>query len=83
MTYEWSNRFEHGFSQIVDWYQRMDEYSGDRAGDFTSAGVGLHDREGAQGHAAGGAADRRGVVDLREMKGRGRFRAWGTVSTAE
>jgi hypothetical protein len=25
ITYEWSPRFEHGFSQIVDWHYRMDD----------------------------------------------------------
>ena len=25
ITYEWSPRFEHGFSQVVDWHYRMDD----------------------------------------------------------
>lgn len=25
VTYQWSARFEHGFSQVVDWYYRIDD----------------------------------------------------------
>jgi hypothetical protein len=25
-SYQWSRTFEHGFSQIVDWYFRLDDY---------------------------------------------------------
>lgn len=25
-SYQWSRSFEHGFSQIVDWYYRLDDY---------------------------------------------------------
>uniref|UniRef100_B8HR01 Shedu protein SduA C-terminal domain-containing protein n=1 Tax=Cyanothece sp. (strain PCC 7425 / ATCC 29141) TaxID=395961 RepID=B8HR01_CYAP4 len=25
-SYEWSNRYEHGLSQVIDWYYRMDDY---------------------------------------------------------
>jgi Domain of unknown function (DUF4263) len=25
-SYEWSPRFEHGVSQVIDWYYRMDDY---------------------------------------------------------
>lgn len=25
-SYEWSSRYEHGLSQVVDWYYRMDDY---------------------------------------------------------
>ena len=27
-SYEWSKRFEHGYSQVVDWHYRMDDMSG-------------------------------------------------------
>ncbi|WP_413173792.1 Shedu immune nuclease family protein [Anabaena azotica] len=25
-SYEWSSRYEHGVSQVIDWYYRMDDY---------------------------------------------------------
>ena len=25
--YEWASRFEHGFSQVLDWFYRLDDYS--------------------------------------------------------
>lgn len=25
-SYEWSSRYEHGLSQVIDWYYRMDDY---------------------------------------------------------
>lgn len=25
-SYEWSHRYEHGLSQVIDWYYRMDDY---------------------------------------------------------
>ncbi len=25
-SYEWSRRYEHGLSQVIDWYYRMDDY---------------------------------------------------------
>jgi hypothetical protein len=28
ISYEWSKRFEHGYSQVVDWHYRMDDMSG-------------------------------------------------------
>ena|GEM_PF-2924544 len=25
-SYEWASRYEHGLSQVIDWYYRMDDY---------------------------------------------------------